>query len=273
MKDSSVAFRPPSLSAARVRLGVASDPWGFGALIGALILSGLLSSLAVFAVALALLTALVALAPHLAPLRRHAERRAMIKRLRRAELRRQRREHGHLLALPPDPRERYRALTLKLQAASQRSDAQASRADDHLEGLRASFLNLLTAQAVHDRALDAVDGPALQRQVDRLTAEIEVASAPVRAAQVARRQVLERRLRRLAEIRDQREVISTQLLMIEDLVSLLGEAGVASPDGDLLGDHVEGLLVEIDVADEATRSLDGAGPRRAMARFERQITG
>ena len=279
MKHTSLMRRPPPLPHVKVRLGVASDPMGFTALVAALLAALFLDNFVVLIATLTSLLALVALAPWIRPVRHRAERRAFVKRLRGLEARRARREVGQLGGLPPALRERYLELKLRMRDVPQGEslNARAGRSASlqaRLDELLAAYLRLLVAHGSHERFLASADESSLTRQIDRLEQEIDTASQKVRAVKIARLDILQRRLRRLAEVREQREVITTQLAMIEDIVSLLCEATLMSPDAAFLGDQLDDLLMEVEAVEEAVKALDSPGGALAdLARFDRRIAG
>ena len=268
--------RPPALHPNKVRLGVASDPIGFTFVVASLLASIYFSTFLIVLIAAAGLISLAGLSPWIHPVRLRAERRAFIKHLRTLEHRRQRRETGLLTSLSPTLRERYLELKLRMRDVPQGEslDARAGRSQSlqtRLDELLAAYLRLLVAHAAHERFMGAADEASLTRQLERLEEEIEVVSSRVRAVKVARRDILLRRLRRLEEVCEQCEVISTQLAMVEDIVCLMCESTLMSPDAIFLNEQLDDLLLEVEAVEEAVKGFDMLSENAELAQFEKLI--
>ena len=246
-----------------LRKGALTDPvmlsvGALGLLIG--VFTAFVPSVALVLVWMALW---VGLTPKVGPLRRRATRRAQSHKAQTAELHKQQQEVSLLAQVPPAGRERY--LELKLEAA----EVVAAKVEDPIRAtafaevrtqlgeLLMAYLRMLVALANLDRFLANVDQLRLHREIEGIEKEIVTSSPRVKTVKEARRDILSKRRDRLEEATEQREVVATQLAMIEDIVGLMREAALVSPDPADIGQQLSGWMEQVEAAEDAVRELHG----------------
>lgn len=262
----------------RVRTHTVAHPLTFVACLLGVMTAGILGEPLVLLAALGATGSLVGAAPWLPPLVQHAIHREQ----RRARLRAQQRaratERRLLAELAPPHVERYLELKARVQEvprALERAerDQVLDQVQSQLRELLLAYLRLLAALHNLDRLLLHVDELALYRQLDTIDAELHDASPRLASVKESRRQLLQRRLRRLEQSREGREILLTQLEMIEDIVSLLRDASLAAPDPGLLNAQLSELMTQIEAADEAVLEVQSLhDDAHQLAVFEERIT-
>lgn len=262
----------------RVRTHILAHPLTFVICLLGVMTAGVLGEPLVLLAALGATGSAVGASPWISPLVRHAIHREQ----RRARLRAQQRaratERRLLAELAPPHVERYLELKARVQEvprALERAerDQVLDQVQSQLRELLLAYLRLLAALHNLDRLLLHVDELALYRQLDAIDAELHDASPRLASVKESRRQLLQRRLRRLDQSREGREILLTQLEMIEDIVSLLRDASLAAPDPGLLNAQLSELMTQIEAADEAVLEVQSLhDDAHQLAVFEERIT-
>jgi len=279
MEENKALIKHGQLDRTRVRVVTASDPLMFVALVLGIIVAGTTADLTPLLIALGLGVGCIGASPWVPTLASRAIRRDQRKAQRLAHQERRAAERRVLRQLPPPLAERYLELKVRIHDVP-RSLAQTDR-DAVLEQVHAQLRDLLTAylrllSALHnmDQLLTHVDEIDLYRQLDQLDFEIRQAPSRLAAVKSSRREILMRRKVRLEEAREHREIVLTQLEMVEDVVSLLRDSTLAAPDPMQLNQQLADLMIQIEAADEAVYEVSILGDDvEELAYFEARVAG
>lgn len=173
------------------------------------------------------------------------------------------RERATLRALSPAMTERYIALKFKVHEILRSTPAQTPTSlpidmlHRHLRGLPELSLKLLAELSHVERLLASSDEIDLYRQLDTLELELARATSDrIRDAKRARRDILLRRRRQLARAREHREILTTRLAMIEDVLEWLRESALFVEDPAWFEARLNDLTLALDGADAATRLFE-----------------
>lgn len=270
------SYKP--LKPGKLRLHAVADPWVYVAWILGVIVAGVVGEPLLLLAPLGVASGLVAAAPWIPAFHRRALHREQRRNLRLVKLRSRNTERRLLRELPPPLAERYLDLKVRVQdvpRALQRSerDQVLDQVQGQLRELLLAYLRLLAALHNLDRLLSSVDELSLYQQLDHLDIEIRQATARVAAVKQSRRELLLRRHRRLEQSREGREILFTQLEMIEDIVNLLRDSTLAAPDSSLLNAQLGELMAQIEAADEAVFEVQSLQDEaHQLAVFEERIT-
>ncbi|MEO1269467.1 MAG: hypothetical protein AAFX99_15370, partial [Myxococcota bacterium] len=208
------------LSPHQVRLAIASEPVTFVVTLVGLIATFALSNATALGVVLSLLTGTILASPWIGPLRRRANARQRRIRAQRRRKAQRHREQQILHALPLGHQNRFWIIRNRVWSVSQ---SLAHRPDDptwhqvqeQLARLPETALHLLRDLHNVERLLDQADELHLYRQIDDLEREVANAAPRVQAVKASRQAVLRRRQAQIQHAHEEREVILTQLSMIE----------------------------------------------------------
>lgn len=281
MDEHALAKIATELKPSTVRLQTATDPVSVVALLGGLAGSILLGDLTSVIVVSGVVAGVAGISPYLAPLRVRVRAR-LRDRLERARLARHRaEERAQLDGLSPPLRERYLELKVRIReiaagvGGAPGKTTVLSHIDGQLTELLASYLRLLTAVQNTDRLLKGVDELFLYRQLEELAQQAALSPPKLRAVIVSRREILLRRRQRLEQAREHREVVVTQLSMVEDIVKLVRETSLMSHDAEALGAQLNELMIEVESAEEAIREVEALSDaeREELAHFEQRVAG
>lgn len=268
------------LTTGEIRVQTASDPATFVLLVVGLMAGvGIGSPIAVAAVISATLGA-IAISPAVAPLRRRASNRVW----RHAQLnevtRRRLEESLMIRELPPQLRERYMELKMHIRDLHrhERADLGAQMLNDvliQLDQIVAAYLRMLGTLNNLDQLVANVDELELYRQLEEVDREAQKGSERVRQAKRMRRGILEKRRERLETAREHREVVVTQLAIVEDIVKLLQETTLMFNDPATLQSQLDELMDNVATAEEAVQAVDGGSWTEAerLAEFDARVAG
>lgn len=165
--------------------------------------------------------------------------------------------------LSPSQREHFQALSAlkeKILANYRRlpgGRVMAASSDARLSALLDSFLRLLASLNAYRKYLAATDRGALDQELAAVRAELSRdQSEQLRAVKQRRAEILEKRLGRLSQVDESRELVSHQLATIEDLLRLTHEQSISIRDPDSVSQQLELLTAEVQASDETVREME-----------------
>ncbi|MBH23595.1 MAG: hypothetical protein CMH57_03830 [Myxococcales bacterium] len=263
----------------QVRLSTASEPATFVITLMGLIATFALSHSATLGVILSLLTGTILASPWIGPLRRRANARQRRARDQRRRQEQRQREQKILQSLPLGHQNRFWIIRNRVWSVSQSLDHRPQdptwqQVQEQLARLPETALRLLRDLHNVERLLDQADELHLYRQIDDLAREVERASPRLGAIKASRQAVLRRRQEQLQHAHEEREVIFTQLSMIEDIIDLLRESSLLTDDTREVSCQLEDLMLTLDVTEEAAReatAIATADEVAELAVFEERI--
>jgi len=268
------------LTSNQVRLSTASEPATFVITLLGLIATFALSNTAPLGLVLSLLTGTVLVSPWIGPLRcRATARQRRVEAQRRYHAQRQR-QQTILQALPLAHQNRFWIIRNRAWSVSQGlapnhpNDPTWHQVHEQLAQLPETALGLLRDLHNVERLLDQADELQLYRQLDELAREVAQASPRLSAVKASRRDVLRRRQDQLQQAHEEREVILTQLSMIEDIIDLLRESSLLTEDTHEVSSQLEELMLTLDVTEAASReatALATVDEVAQLAIFEERI--
>ncbi len=168
---------------------------------------------------------------------------------------------------PPSQRERFEALSdhsqrryARLRALRDEVRANYVRLGhftaeglaDHMariDGLVASYLDLLHRREQYRRQVGRAGQEAIRRSIEKLKADMADDAERVREVKARRLRVLEQRLDRFRDARDNVEITSAQLVTIEDNVKYIHEQSWTMQNAE----EIDRQLAEIEAVRDAIR--------------------
>ncbi len=133
----------------------------------------------------------------------------------------------------------------------------AASSEGRLDALLAAYLRLLSALSSCRQLVASVDRPALENEIRQLQSELDTATGEhVKQIKHKRVEILSKRLERLEQVKESREVMSHQLAAIEDLLKLTHEQSVGLKDPDLVNLQLEALSAEVEASEQTVRQFE-----------------
>jgi hypothetical protein len=105
--------------------------------------------------------------------------------------------------------------------------------------------------------LNAADLKAVERELAQLTGELSAEpNARLREVKERRADILKKRVQRLVQAQEHRELVSHQLASIEDVLRLTHEQSIAIRDPEIVGRQLESLTAEVAATEETVKQME-----------------
>lgn len=171
--------------------------------------------------------------------------------------------------LTPDQQYRYK-LTQELVEATQANIAEHGTGllDDvssQLESLQERYLRMMESLNLYEAYLNSVSGGQLNAALRDLEQQLRNAPARLKNSLNERRAILTKRIERLEHVRENHEVLRTQLATVQDMLMLIKESSMTIQNPKGISDQLEGIMSEMEMAEEAVRELDDLNAGTATA--------
>lgn len=178
--------------------------------------------------------------------------------------------------LTPDQQYRYK-LTQELVLATRENIAEHGTGllDDvsaQLENLQERYLRMMESLNLYETYLNSVSGGQLHAALRDLEQQLGNAPARLKASLSERRTILQKRIERLEHVRENHEVLRTQLATVQDMLMLIKESSMTIQNPKGISDQLEGIMSEMEMAEEAVREVDDLnGGTATVANFDAEL--
>lgn len=178
--------------------------------------------------------------------------------------------------LTPDQQYRYK-LTQELVVATRENIAEHGTGllDDvsaQLENLQERYLRMMESLNLYETYLNSVSGGQLHAALRDLEQQLGNAPARLRTSLGERRTILQKRIERLEHVGENHEVLRTQLATVQDMLMLIKESSMTIQNPKGISDQLEGIMSEMEMAEEAVREVDDLnGGTATVANFDAEL--
>jgi hypothetical protein len=140
------------------------------------------------------------------------------------------------------------------------NDSMGSAVRGKLDTLRDRYLWLMELLNAYEHYLASIR----PGQIDEALADVESQIASQKSARVRksleeRKEVLQKRKKRLERVHENHAIVRTQVMTIEDIMRLIHESSMTIQDPRGIGEQIDDLLIDVEATEEAVHDLDSIG--------------
>ena len=133
----------------------------------------------------------------------------------------------------------------------------AASSEGRLDGLLTSFLRLLSTLNSYRKYLNTADRKSIEAELAGLEGEVAHETNPrLKDVKTRRVEIMKKRVHRLVQAEESREVVSHQLASIEDVLRLTHEQSIAIRDPEAVERQLEALTTEVEATEETVREME-----------------
>ena len=140
------------------------------------------------------------------------------------------------------------------QSSSQKEFLRTIRGN--LEKLQNQYLRLVFSLGTLDRYIRETEAGKIDADIANLSIELESATGSLRELKEQRIQILKKRKEKMGQAAQNREILASQLDVIEETVKLLIEPAITSYDPDIVSRQIEKIIVEAETATDSMREFE-----------------